>query len=92
VEVVRNRGGEFIVRFLAALMVALSAIPAASAGSGETHTINIENMQFNPPELTVHRNDRIVWMNKDLFPHTATATTKIFDSGSIASNASWSYG
>ena len=47
-------------------------------------------MQFQPQELTVHRGDRIVWVNKDLFPHTVTAD-KIFDSGSIASNASWSY-
>ena len=48
-------------------------------------------MQFSPPELTVHRGDRIVWVNKDLFPHTVTAARKSFDSGSIAAGASWSY-
>jgi plastocyanin len=32
----------------------------------------IENMQYNRPELRVHRGDRIVWVNKGLFPHTVT--------------------
>jgi plastocyanin len=61
--------------------------PAAAA----EHTVVIENMQFNPPQLTVHRGDRIVWVNKDLFPHTASAVDQAFDSGSIAVGASWTY-
>lgn len=52
--------------------------------------MTIENMQFNPRELKVQAGDTIVWVNKDLFPHTATSD-KRFDSGSIAANASWSY-
>jgi plastocyanin len=54
-----------------------------------THTITIENMRFNPEALSVRRGDRIVWINKDLFPHTATAKAKEFDSGSIAAEGSW---
>jgi plastocyanin len=53
--------------------------------------VTIENMQFSPATLTVHRGDRIVWVNKDLFPHTVTATNKVFDSGSIAAGGSWTY-
>ena len=71
--------------------LALCLVTSATAGPGKTYTVTIENMQFNPQELTVHRGDRIVWVNKDLFPHTATAAHKAFDSGSIAANASWSY-
>lgn len=48
-------------------------------------------MQFTPAALSVHRGDRIVWANKDLFPHTTTATNKAFDSGSIAAGGSWTY-
>jgi len=48
-------------------------------------------MQFQPSELTAHPGERIVWVNKDLFPHTVTAVGKAFDSGAIAANASWSY-
>ena len=63
---------------------------SAAAEPGETHTVTIEGMQFDPQELIVHRGDRIVWVNKDLFPHTVTAS-KMFDSGTIAANSSWSY-
>ena len=82
------------MRVLAAAVVVVSlmvsAAAAVAAGAGASHTVTIENMQFNPVQLTVHRGDRIVWVNKDLFPHTATAD-KGFDSGSIAADASWSY-
>lgn len=79
------------VRLAAGALIALGLVASATAGPGRTHTVTIENMQFNPPELTVRRGDRIVWVNKDLFPHTVTATSKTFDSGSIAANASWRY-
>jgi plastocyanin len=54
-------------------------------------SVTIENMQFVPATLSVRRGDRIVWVNKDLFPHTVTATNKAFDSGSIAAGGSWTY-
>lgn len=72
-------------------LLALCLVTSATAGPGKTYTVTIENMQFNPQELTVHRGDRIVWVNKDLFPHTATAARNAFDSGSIAAGASWRY-
>jgi plastocyanin len=78
------------VRLLAAALVAVTVMASAAAPSGTSHTVTIENMQFNPSQLTVRRGDRIVWVNKDLFPHTATSG-KVFDSGSIAVDASWSY-
>lgn len=78
------------VRIPAAALAAWVLMASAAAGPGKDHTVTIENMQFNPQELTVHRGDRIVWVNKDLFPHTATAD-KVFDSGSIAADSSWSY-
>lgn len=72
--------------------VSVATQPAAqSAPRAAQHSVVIENMQFNPPQLTVHRGDKIVWVNKDLFPHTVTAVNKSFDSGSIAAGSSWSY-
>jgi plastocyanin len=84
------------VRRALLILVALSLSGAAAADTAKgaaaaTHTVVIENMQFNPPQLTVHASDRIVWVNKDLFPHTVTADAKAFDSGSIAVNGSWRY-
>ncbi|WP_175165428.1 cupredoxin domain-containing protein [Paraburkholderia fynbosensis] len=57
----------------------------------ETYVVAVEDMRFSPATLKVKRGDRIVWINKDLFPHTVTADAHAFDSGSIAANASWSY-
>jgi plastocyanin len=56
-----------------------------------THTVTIENVQYNPARLTVRRGERIVWVNKDLFPHTVTATDRAFDSGSIDVSRSWTF-
>lgn len=48
-------------------------------------------MRFSPETLTVKRGEQITWINKDFFPHTATAGGKAFDSGAIAASASWSF-
>ena len=68
--------------------VGSTAGPSPSASS---YTVTIENLQFNPAELKVHRGDRVIWVNKDFFPHTATAKDKTFDSGSIDANGSWTF-
>ena len=76
---------------LAVLVVTVATAGAAQRPAAVTHTVTMENLQFSPAELTVNRGDRIVWVNKDLFPHTATADGKAFDSQGIAANASWTY-
>jgi plastocyanin len=71
---------------------AMLIAPAESAGAAPgTSVVTIEQMRFNPPILTVRRGDRVVWVNKDLVPHTVSATSKAFESHSIAPNASWNY-
>ena len=65
-----------------------SAVPDRGV---ESRTIRIVGMQFEPAELIVKRGTRIVWINDDVFPHTATAADKAFDSGSIAASSSWTY-
>lgn len=66
------------------------AAPAAPAG-GAAQTVAIENLQFSPQQITVRSGTRITWINKDLFPHTATADGHAFDSQSIAPAASWTW-
>ncbi|TCG07179.1 copper-binding protein [Paraburkholderia steynii] len=63
---------------------------AAPAFAG-AYVVTIEQMRFDPPTLTVHRGDEIVWVNKDLVAHTASTDAKGFDSRSIAPDASWRY-
>ena len=80
-----------VVRNLAGALIGAAWLAAAAAAPAAQHTVVIEGLQYNPRELTVHRGDRIRWVNKDLFPHTVTADGKLFDSRSIAVNGSWSY-
>ncbi|HUO74214.1 MAG TPA: cupredoxin family copper-binding protein [Solirubrobacteraceae bacterium] len=56
-----------------------------------TVAVAIENMRFDPVALTVSPGDRIVWVNKDPVPHTVSADGLAFNSGEIASGASWTY-
>ena len=69
----------------------ITAADAERQAEGAVHTVVIENMQFNPAELQVHRGEKIVWVNRDLFPHTVTSASHAFDSGSIAADSSWTY-
>lgn len=65
-----------------------SGRPAAMP-EGATHTVTIEGMRFNPEKLTIEAGETVVWVNKDLFPHTATSKGGGFDSQQIASSESW---
>lgn len=77
----------------------LAALALSSCGTGDgassrarppvTHTVAIEGMRFQPERLRVTVGDIVVWVNKDLVPHTATAPAAGFDSALIAQGASW---
>ena len=72
------------------LALAAAAGSVAAAGAGSTHTVAMDGTRFVPETITVKRGDRIVWVNKDPFPHTATARPE-FDSRSVAAGDSWSF-
>ena len=77
-----------------ALLVLASAsglAGAPAAAKPRTHTVTIEGMTFSPRVVTADRGDTIVWVNKDLVPHSATTSAAGFDSRSIAAGQSWRY-
>ena len=74
-----------------ALALALPGPAIAAAAKPATHTVVIDGVRFEPAALTVKAGDTIVWINKDPFPHTATAQAGGFDSKIIAANQSWRY-
>jgi plastocyanin len=87
-----------MIRFDVATAVAVAVVVTAGLGTGmptrgagaREHTVVIEGMQFKPAALTARRGDRVVWRNKDLVPHTATAA-RVFDSRTIEAGGSWTY-
>jgi plastocyanin len=78
---------------VAALSVVLSSLGVAAGDrpTSQTHTVTIEGMRFQPEVLTVAPGDTVVWVNKDLVPHTATSKAGGFDSEDIQADNSWSY-
>ena len=63
---------------LIALAVLLMPLPPASAAP-RSHTVVIDKMKFGPVPADLRAGDRIVWVNKDMFRHTATAKDGGFD-------------
>ena len=63
---------------LIALSVLLMPMPPASAAP-RSYTVVIDKMKFGPVPATLRAGDRITWVNKDMFRHTATAKDKSFD-------------
>lgn len=64
------------VYFLFAL--ALSS-PAPLAAAPHTHVVTIDKMKFGPVPTNVRAGDVILWVNRDLFRHTATARNGSFN-------------
>lgn len=58
---------------IALIPLALVFAAAAPAPAPKTHTIVIDKMKFGPIPAGVRVGDTILWVNRDLFKHTATA-------------------
>lgn len=70
------------VRRCAMLGIVGAAFIAASAptvAAGKTYTITMDAMKFGAVPTTLHVGDTIVWVNNDIFRHTATAADKSFN-------------
>jgi plastocyanin len=66
--------------------LALIASTAASlllstpvAAAPQTHVIVMDKMKFGAVPTKIRKGDTILWVNRDLFRHTATAANKSFD-------------
>lgn len=58
-----------------ALLLAIS--PAAAAP--HTYTVVIDKLKFGPLPAGLHKGDTIIWANRDILRHTATAADHSFD-------------
>lgn len=62
-----------VVRFAALLLVPLGfGIAFRGAPGPARHVVEIRGMAFHPETLQAARGDTIVWINRDIVPHTAT--------------------
>lgn len=64
---------------------------ATSSRPAPASPIQIRNFAFAPATDTVRVGRAITFRNHDLVPHTATADSGAFESGSIAADGSWRF-
>lgn len=65
--------------------------PNGQQGEATVHVVEIKQMKFEPPEIKVHKGDRVLWINKDITNHDVTEQrTKAWASSPLASGESWS--
>ena len=55
----------------------------------QRHEVAIHGFVIEPAALAVAPGDIIVWTNKDIAPHTASALDGSWDSGQLNKNESW---
>jgi plastocyanin len=88
----RRRGTVVLAAWASALALAGGAGAAlARSPKPAIHTVTIDATSYQPARLAVHVGDTIVWANKDLFPHTVTATARAFDSDVLVNGKSWRF-
>jgi plastocyanin len=52
---------------------------AGTAAFATDYTVVVEKMKFGPLPAELHPGDTIIWQNKDIFRHSATARDQSFD-------------
>jgi len=69
------------MRIAVAALIALilTAEAPAVGGTSRSYTIVIDKMKFGQTPPVLHRGDTILWVNRDLFRHSATAANRSFD-------------
>ena len=71
-----NMRGALLLPALAALLAGSAISPAAAAS--RTHVVVIDKMRFGPVPAGIRAGDTILWDNRDIFRHTATARNGSF--------------
>jgi plastocyanin len=57
--------------------------------SARRHVVEMREFEFKPAVIRVTAGDTIVWVNRDVVPHTATAKPQ-WDTGTVGATASGS--
>ena len=67
----------------AIVLLVLAGLVAATAETPRNHIVEIRGFDFVPNTLSVRPGDVVVWRNRDIVPHTATAGDGTWDTGHI---------
>lgn len=68
---------------------ALGLAAACGRPAPRSHTVEIRGFAYLPAALQIAEGDTVVWINRDVVPHTATRDDQGWDSGSIGTEQAW---
>lgn len=78
-----GRRGRIAMAIVSALLLAVVPVSSATASSpsqaAHTYTVVIDKMKFGAVPTRLRVGDTILWVNRDLFRHTATSADHSFD-------------
>ena len=81
----------FKLAALALTVVATFGSPSAGVAAPRTVTVDIRDMKYAQPTLTVAPGTTVTWVNKDEMPHTVTDRGRGFGSAALDTGESFSY-
>ena len=81
----------FTSLIVAAIVATITFSPwlESEAASGQRIVVEIRSFKFVAKTLVVKPGDLVLWVNKDIVAHTATAKDGSWDSGLIKSGGEW---
>jgi plastocyanin len=69
--------------------VALGLAATCARPAPRSHIVEIRGFAYLPATLEVVAGDTVVWINRDVVPHTATRDGRGWDSGSLPAEQAW---
>ena len=57
--------------------------PASSGDAVRSAKVEIANFAYEPDPVTIEEGGKVIWINRDSAPHTATAEDGSFDTGTL---------
>jgi plastocyanin len=67
-----------------------SPTPTQTPVSGQA-SVNIQNLAFTPETLQITAGTTVTWTNNDSTAHTVSSKNGVFESGNMATGATFSY-
>jgi plastocyanin len=77
--------------YLATLTMVALLISASAASAQDEMTVSIQDFFFEPDQLTVAPGTTVTWVNDGEEPHTTTADSGMWDSGTLQPGESFSF-
>ena len=81
---------KLVVAALSATTLSVLVLSTFAAGheAPRRHVVEIKNFKFVSADLTIRQGDTVVWVNRDIAPHTATKESLTWDTGNLTKDQS----